>query len=120
MGISWRVYPDDPGLSENMVLSNEPGFYQDGEFGIRIENLVKIVPANPKHTFKDRKFCTFENLTFVPIQKKMIIPEMLTSEEVTYINNYHSQCRDKVAPLLQEMNKKEALNWLLRETEPVG
>lgn len=59
------------GLSENMVLSNEPGFYQDGEFGIRIENLVKIVPANPENNFKDRKFCTFENLTFVPIQKKM-------------------------------------------------
>jgi len=54
-----------------MVLSNEPGFYQDGEFGIRIENLVKIVPANPENNFKDRKFCTFENLTFVPIQKKM-------------------------------------------------
>jgi Xaa-Pro aminopeptidase len=52
-----------------MVLSNEPGFYQDGEFGIRIENLVKIVPAKPD--FKDRKFCTFENLTFVPIQQKM-------------------------------------------------
>lgn len=52
-------------------LCTEPGFYQDGEFGIRIENLVKIVPANPVNVFKDRKFCTFENLTFVPIQKKM-------------------------------------------------
>lgn len=67
---------------------------------------MKIVPANPKHTFKDRKFLTFENLTFVPIQKKMqvifvslyvilslhfcyeifrIIPEMLTSEEVSLV-----------------------------------
>ena len=61
---------------------SEPGFYQDGEFGIRIENLVKVVTANPENTFKDRKFCTFENLTFVPIQKKMIIAEMLTREEV--------------------------------------
>lgn len=60
----------------------EPGFYQDGEFGIRIENLVKIVTAHPENTMKDRKFCTFENLTFVPIQKKMIVPEMLTKEEV--------------------------------------
>lgn len=120
MGISWRVYPDDPGLSENMVLSNEPGFYQDGEFGIRIENLVKIVPANPENNFKDRKFCTFENLTFVPIQKKMIITEMLTKEEVAYIDQYHTQCRDKVAPLLQRMDKKEALDWLMRETEPLG
>lgn len=40
--------------------------------------------------------------------------------QVAYINNYHTQCRDKVAPLLQEMNKPEGLNWLLRETEPIG
>ena len=55
----------------NLFVFLEPGFYQDGEFGIRIENLVKVVPANPENNFKDRKFCTFENLTFVPIQKKM-------------------------------------------------
>ena len=67
-----RVYP----------LFTEPGFYQDGEFGIRIENLVKVITAYPENNFKDRKFCTFENLTFVPIQKKMIIAEMLTREEV--------------------------------------
>ena len=52
MGISWRRYPDDPGLQENMVLSNEPGFYQDGQFGIRIENLVRVVKATTQHNFK--------------------------------------------------------------------
>lgn len=40
--------------------------------------------------------------------------------QVAYIDQYHTQCRDKVAPLLQKMNKKEGLNWLMRETEPVG
>jgi len=120
MGISWRAYPDDPGLQENMILSNEPGFYEDGKFGIRIENLVKVVPAHPEHKLKDRPFLTFENLTYVPIQKKMMIPEMLTKEEVAYIDEYHSQCRDKVSPLLLRMNKKEALNWLMKETLPLG
>lgn len=120
MGISWRPYPDDPGLQENMILSNEPGFYLDGEFGIRIENLVRIIPARPKQKFKDIQFLTFENLTFVPIQQKMVVPEMLTKEEVAFINEYHSQCRDKVAPLLLRMNKKEAHDWLMKETMQLG
>lgn len=48
MGISYRPYPDDPGLDEGMILSNEPGFYEDGNFGIRIENLVLVKEANTK------------------------------------------------------------------------
>jgi len=103
-----------------MILSNEPGFYLDGEFGIRIENLVRIIPARPKQKFKDIQFLTFENLTFVPIQQKMVVPEMLTKEEVAFINEYHSQCRDKVAPLLLRMNKKEAHDWLMKETMQLG
>lgn len=58
-------------ILKEQIFVIEPGFYQDGEFGIRIENLVKVVSAKPENNFKDRKFCTFENLTFVPIQKKM-------------------------------------------------
>merc|ERR1712137_1496374 len=104
----------------NMVLSNEPGFYHDGHFGIRIENLVRVVPAKTEHNFKERNFLTFENLTFVPIQRKLIVADMLTKAEVDYIDHYHSQCRDKVAPLLAEMNKKDALAWLMRETQPIG
>lgn len=66
----------------NIHMSPEPGYYRDGEFGIRIENLVKIVPATPEYVTKDRKFCTFENLTFVPVQRKMIVADMLTAQEV--------------------------------------
>ena len=124
------------------LLVSEPGFYLDGEFGIRIENLVRIIPARPKQKFKDIQFLTFENLTFVPIQQKMVVPEMLTKEEVSFcnipvnckieisilgfpfevafINEYHSQCRDKVAPLLLRMNKKEAHDWLMKETMQLG
>jgi Xaa-Pro aminopeptidase len=60
MGISWRPYPDDPGLQENMILSNEPGYYEDGKFGIRIENLVRVVKADTKHNFADRGYLTFK------------------------------------------------------------
>ena len=66
-----------------LLFDLEPGFYQDGQFGIRIENLVRVVRANPEHNFNNRGYLTFENLTFVPIQNKMIVAEMLTKEEVS-------------------------------------
>ena len=66
-----------------LKFNTEPGFYKDGHFGIRLENLVRVVAARPEHNFKDLKFLTFENLTFVPIQRKMIVAEMLTKVEVS-------------------------------------
>ncbi|KAK6639078.1 hypothetical protein RUM43_007348 [Polyplax serrata] len=120
MGISWRPYPDDPGLQEGMFLSNEPGFYQENEFGIRLENIVRIVKADPPHNFKNRGFLTFETVTMVPIQRKMLIPNMLTEKEVAYLNAYHTECREKVGPLLKKMGEKEALDWLNKETMPIG
>ena len=120
MGISWRPYPDDPGLQEGMVLSDEPGYYEDGKFGIRLENLVHIVKANTKHNFQNRGYLTFENLTVCPIQTKMIVPSMLTGEEVQYINAYHELCRERVGPILRELGQNDALKWLIRETEAIG
>jgi len=120
MGISWRPYPDDPGLQVGMVLSNEPGYYQDGEFGIRLENLVNIVEASTPHNFRDRGYLTFNDLTVVPIQQKMIVPSLLTQDEINYINNYHQKCRDMVGPLLRSMGKKDGLKWLIKESNPIG
>ena len=60
-GISWRVYPNDPGLQEGMILSDEPGYYEDGSFGIRIESLVRVVRAQTRHTMPSKSvFLTFE------------------------------------------------------------
>jgi len=120
MGISWRPYPDDPGLQVGMVLSNEPGCYLDGEFGIRIENLCHIVEASTPHNFRSRGYLTFEDLTVVPIQQKMIVPSLLTQAEINYINQYHQKCRDMVGPLLKRMGKKDGLNWMMKETSPIG
>ncbi|PSN40454.1 Xaa-Pro aminopeptidase 1 [Blattella germanica] len=120
MGISWRVYPNDPGLQEGMFLSNEPGYYEDGKFGIRIEDIVRIVKANTPFNFKDRGYLTFETVTLVPIQTKMLVPEMLTDKEIRHLNEYHSRCRETVGPLLKKMGHHEAYEWLCRETEPIG
>lgn len=120
VGISWRDYPGDPGVLPGMVLSNEPGYYEAGKFGIRIENLVLTVPAETKFNFKEKRYLTFKDLTMVPIQRKMIMAELLSSEEIDYLNEYHMECREKVGEVLRTMGKKEALNWLMRETEPLG
>jgi len=120
MGISYRTYPNDPGLQEGMILSDEPGYYEDGKFGIRIETLVKIVAAETKYNPTNTKFLTFEPITLVPIQTKLIKQDMLEPQEIDWLNNYHQTCRDKVGALLKEMGRKEALDWLVRETVPIG
>ena len=95
-GISWRVYPNDPGLQEGMILSDEPGYYEDGNFGIRIESLVKVVRAETKFSMPSKSvFLTFEPVTVAPIQTKMILPELMTSQELEWVNNYHQLCRDR-------------------------
>ncbi|XP_054167051.1 xaa-Pro aminopeptidase 1-like [Oppia nitens] len=120
MGISYRPYPDDPGLVEGMILSNEPGFYEDDKFGIRIENLVLIKKANTKYNYRNRGYLTFETITLVPIQTKLLEPSLLTSEEIVWLDNYHQTCRDIVGKALEEQGKGSALQWLLRETQSLG
>jgi len=120
-GISWRVYPNDPGLQEGMILSDEPGYYEDGSFGIRIESLVRVVRAQTRHTMPSKSvFLTFEPVTVVPIQTKLILPDLMTRQEIDWLNNYHQLCRDRVGPILKEKGRKDALEWLNRETMPIG
>lgn len=84
MGIGFRPMPDDPGLSENMFVSNEPGYYADGKFGIRIEDIVQIVKAQIKTDFDGRGALTFNTVTMCPIQTKMVNVELLTQSEVGF------------------------------------
>lgn len=62
----------------------EPGYYEDGKFGIRIENIVRIIKAETQHNFQDRGFLTFKTVTLVPIQTKLIDPTLLTEKEVRH------------------------------------
>lgn len=106
MGVGTRAMPDDPGLQENMFISNgiisfkiyifwrvflffftEPGYYQDREFGIRIEDIVQIVPASTTYNFSGRGALTFKTITMCPKQTKMIKLELLNSVEVNYSIN---------------------------------
>ncbi|WP_395877227.1 M24 family metallopeptidase [Ehrlichia muris] len=88
-------------LKPNMVLSNEPGYYKNGEYGIRIENLMYV------EKYVDG-FLRFKQLTCVPIDLKLINADMLNKEEINYINQYHSFVCNTIAPYLNE----EVKSWL--------
>ena len=86
-------------LCEGMVLSNEPGYYEKGKFGIRIENLVYVK--------KTKKYKIFENLTLAPIEKDLINKKLLNAKEKKWINNYHKRVYHK---LKSKMNKLELVD----------
>jgi hypothetical protein len=71
---------------------SEPGFYEDGKFGCRIEDVVRIVRANVPYNFKMLNYLTFETVSLVPIQTKMLLPEMLTEKEVSVDTGLSSLC----------------------------
>ncbi|XP_067656782.1 xaa-Pro aminopeptidase 1-like [Haliotis asinina] len=119
-GISPRVSLSEIPLEEGMILSDEPGYYEDGNFGVRIESLVLVVKADTKYNFKKKGFLTFEPITLVPIQTKLIDPSLLTEQEIDWLNEYHMRCREVVGAELKKQGKLKVLDWLIRETEQLG
>uniref|UniRef100_A0A0C9R2Q2 Xpnpep1_2 protein n=1 Tax=Fopius arisanus TaxID=64838 RepID=A0A0C9R2Q2_9HYME len=119
-GISWRPLPDDPGVQPGIFFSNEPGFYEDGQFGIRLENVQYAVPANTSYHHRDLQFLTFEPVTFVPIQTNLLDVSLLSDEEIKYLNDYHTRCLEVLQPFLQGEKNAQALEWLEKETKPIS
>ncbi|XP_019849652.1 PREDICTED: xaa-Pro aminopeptidase 1-like isoform X1 [Amphimedon queenslandica] len=107
-------------LYGGMFVSDEPGYYEDGEFGIRIENIVLIKPVETKYQFGGSPYLTMEPVTLVPIQLKMIAPELLTEDEVSWLNDYHTQVRDTLSPVLIDQGRTEAHQWLINATQLLG
>ena len=99
-------------LEAGMVLSNEPGLYRSGEYGIRIENLMLVCE---KETSDFGKFLTFETLTLLPFDLNSIDTQLLTPEEISWINNYHQTVYEKLAPGLNETE----LHWLKGKTKAI-
>ena len=106
--MEWRPTP----LQAGMTVTNEPGIYLEGKFGVRIENTLLIVPAEST-AFGD--FLKFETLTLAPIDTAPIVLEMLSTEEREWLNNYHRRVYERLSPYL-EGNEKE---WLRKATLPI-
>ena len=96
-------------LETGVILSNEPGYYREGAFGIRIENLF-VVRTAADIGGDDREMFDFETLTFVPIDRNMIDFPSLTRDDVDWLNAYHQEVLDKIGPLVSE----DALSWIKR------
>ncbi|HBU96573.1 M24 family metallopeptidase, partial [Thalassospira lucentensis] len=101
-------------LKPGMILSNEPGFYKEGEYGIRIENLIAVTEIDGP-VGADRKMLGFETLTFSPIERKLIDPELMNADELQWLNDYHAQVYALYADDLDE----DHLEWLQKATAPI-
>jgi Xaa-Pro aminopeptidase len=88
-------------LQAGLVLSNEPGFYAEGEYGIRIENLVSVQPITITPHDTEKMLC-FETLTLAPIDTSLIDKALMTKEELEWLNSYHAMVLDRLAPLLDD------------------
>lgn len=106
---SIRMNENPVTLQPGMVTSNEPGVYKAGKHGIRIENLILVVPAG-QGMFGE--YLKFETLTLCPICKKGIIRELLTTEEIAWFNDYHQTVYNELSPALTEEDQA----WLQKAT----
>ena len=90
--------PMEPG----MILSNEPGYYKEGAYGIRIENLVVVKEADDAPTGAERSMMDFETITLAPIDRNLIEADLLTDDERSWLNAYHARVRQTLTPLVGE------------------
>ncbi|TMJ17384.1 MAG: aminopeptidase P family protein [Alphaproteobacteria bacterium] len=106
---------DEP-IRAGMILSNEPGYYKTGAYGIRIENLVLVVAKEPEGGFEgEKKLLGFETLTFAPIDRNLIEPAMLSGDERRWVDDYHAEVLRVVGPQLEG----EARAWLDAQCAPL-
>ncbi|KAH7352339.1 hypothetical protein KP509_19G040400 [Ceratopteris richardii] len=113
--ISFRPQARNVALQSSMTVTNEPGYYEDGQFGIRLENVMIIKEASTEFNFADKGYLAFENITWVPLQKKLIDESLLSTTEKVWIDSYHQNCRTQLSPLLSGSE----LEWLTKATEPL-
>jgi Xaa-Pro aminopeptidase len=104
--------PAEP-LRAGMFLSNEPGYYKGGDYGIRIENLVLVVPVEIEGA--ESPMLGFETLTFAPIERDLIDPALLAPDERAWLNAYHAQVVEVIAPQLGSDDR----SWLEAKCAPV-
>ncbi|XP_053846539.1 xaa-Pro aminopeptidase 2 isoform X3 [Vidua macroura] len=105
-------------LEAGMFTSIEPGYYQDGEFGIRIEDVTLVVEAQTEHQSGEKPFLTFEVVSLVPYDRNLIDLSLLSPEQIRYLNSYYERIRAHVGPELRRQRLEEAYAWLQESTEP--
>ena len=103
---------DEP-LQAGMLISNEPGYYKSGEYGIRIENLVLVVEKRIEGA--EKEMLGFETVTFAPIERRLVVKDMLSAAELDWLNDYHRQVLEKIGPKLSGADRE----WLEQACAPI-
>lgn len=111
---SGRTY--DETFVVGMIQSDEPGYYETGKFGIRLETDIEVVAADTPYHYLNRTYLTFAALTWVPFETNLIDPCILTNAQVDWLNKYNKMTREKVGPLLQK--DKDVYEYFLAKTAP--
>src|SRR5262249_40298267 len=102
-------------LMRGMIVSNEPGYYKAGHYGIRIENLVLVSEAPPVDG-AEKALNRFETLTLAPIDRRLVDRGLMTAEETEWLDAYHAKVCETLMPLVSE----ETRVWLREATAPLG
>jgi Xaa-Pro aminopeptidase len=101
-------------LEPGNILSNEPGYYEPGAYGIRIENLI-LVTEDPVRTRPGKQWLRFETITLCPIDTRLVEPKLLSADEKKWLNEYHAGVRKALSPQLDAPERR----WLAQATAPV-
>ncbi|QSL66786.1 hypothetical protein MERGE_001172 [Pneumocystis wakefieldiae] len=115
IGIAQRQLYNEISLLPGMMLSNEPGFYEDGSYGQRIESIISVKTMDTTYCFGDSPFYGFEYLTMCPLGLNLIDPGLLQEDEKQWINGYHGLVLEKLGPLLKD--DLRAYQWLEKQTQ---
>lgn len=115
IGVGGRPNAATTALKPGHLLSNEPGYYEDGEYGIRIENVMFVKETGK--SYNGRNYLQFETVTKVPFCKKLINVALLTADERQWVNSYHQQIWQELGGSLPKHSYE--YNWLKRETRPL-
>ncbi|CAC5392510.1 pepP [Mytilus coruscus] len=117
ISLSHASFASDEKLDEFMFFSDEPGYYEANEFGIRLENIVMVTEAQTKYQFMNSTFLTFETVTLVPYEPNLIDYDLLSPEQIKWINMYHSKVQKEIGPLVS--SDPVASEWLSSRTQTV-
>jgi Xaa-Pro aminopeptidase len=101
-------------LKRGMILSDEPGYYRPGAYGIRIENLILVTEAAPVAD-AEKPLNAFETLTLAPIDRRLVESGLLTAEEIAWFDAYHARVHDKLSPLVDAPTRA----WLAAACAPL-
>ncbi len=107
--------PNTQPLLPGMIVSDEPGYYKTGAYGIRIENLVLVAPLGAGEG-RERELLGFETLTLAPIDRALVEPALLDDAEIAWLDAYHARVRAEIAPLVDAATGR----WLEAATRPIG